>query len=74
MQSQDLQKDIVDVEDAKEVMQFYEVQLVQHLSQIAAIPSDPRDLAVEEIIKQEHMIIITEFRLWQRDYPLKTVR
>jgi hypothetical protein len=38
------------VEDVKEVMQFYGVQLVQHLSQIIAIPSDPRDRAVEEII------------------------
>jgi replicative DNA helicase Mcm len=43
------QKDTIDVEDAKEVIQFYAVQLVQHLSQIVAIPSDPRDLAVEEI-------------------------
>ncbi|MGA8084720.1 MAG: hypothetical protein WB988_22940 [Candidatus Nitrosopolaris sp.] len=43
------QKDTIDVDDAKEVMQFYAVQLVQHLSQIVAIPSDPRDLAVEEI-------------------------
>src|ERR1700751_5052645 len=44
------QKNTIDVEDAKEVMEFYGVQLVQHLSQIVAIPSDPRDLAVEVII------------------------
>ena len=43
------QKDTIDVEDAKEVIQFYGVQLLQHLSQIIAIPSDPRDLAVEVI-------------------------
>jgi len=43
------QKDTIDVEDAKEVIQFYGVQLVQHMSQIVALPSDPRDLAVEEI-------------------------
>lgn len=33
------QKDTIDVGDAKEVLEFYGVQLVQHLSQIVAIPS-----------------------------------
>ncbi|MFY9869644.1 MAG: hypothetical protein WAK17_08000 [Candidatus Nitrosopolaris sp.] len=37
------QKDTIDVEDG-----HYGVQLLQHLSQLIAIPSDPRDLAVEK--------------------------
>jgi hypothetical protein len=37
------QKDTIDVDDG-----HYGVQLLQHLSQLIAIPSDPRDLAVEK--------------------------
>jgi len=42
------QKEIIDNEDAKEAMQFYNV-ILQQLSEVVAIPKDPRDLAVEEI-------------------------
>jgi DNA replicative helicase MCM subunit Mcm2 (Cdc46/Mcm family)/predicted transcriptional regulator len=45
-------KEIVDVDDAKEVAAFFKTQIEQHQSQIVTVPHDPRDLAVEEIIKQ----------------------
>jgi DNA replicative helicase MCM subunit Mcm2 (Cdc46/Mcm family)/DNA-binding CsgD family transcriptional regulator len=45
-------KDVVEVDDAKEVIKFFKEQIEQHQSQIDIIPYDPRDLAVEEIIKQ----------------------
>jgi hypothetical protein len=44
------QKDTIDPEDVKEIAQFYNVQLVHHLSQVVAIPSDPHDLSVEVIV------------------------
>jgi DNA replicative helicase MCM subunit Mcm2 (Cdc46/Mcm family) len=43
------QKEIIDIEDVQEVIEFYNLQL-HHLSQLVAIPRDPRDLAYEEII------------------------
>jgi DNA replicative helicase MCM subunit Mcm2 (Cdc46/Mcm family) len=44
-------KDIVDAKDAKEVVDFYNEQL-KYWSQVAVVPSDPRDLAYQEIIKR----------------------
>jgi len=43
------QKDIIDIEDVKDVIEFYNLQL-HHLSQLVAIPRDLRELAFEEII------------------------
>jgi MCM AAA-lid domain len=43
-------KDIVDVEDARETMQFYNVILLQ-LEQVVNITTDPRDEAFEECIE-----------------------
>ena len=43
------QKDIIDIEDLKEVIEFYNLQL-PHLSELATIPRDPRDLVYEGIV------------------------
>jgi DNA replicative helicase MCM subunit Mcm2 (Cdc46/Mcm family) len=43
------QKNTIDVDDVEDVIEFYNVQLL-HLSQLVAVPIDPRDLAFEEII------------------------
>ena len=43
------QKDIIDIEDVKEVIEFYNLQL-HHLSELATIPRDPRDLVYEGIV------------------------
>lgn len=44
-------KDTIDTEDAKDVMEFYNGQL-RYWSEIADVPSDPRDLVYHEIIKK----------------------
>src|SRR5215469_16734976 len=43
------QKDIIDIESVKEVIEFYNLQL-HHLSELATIPRDPRDLVYEGIV------------------------
>jgi hypothetical protein len=43
------QKDNIDIDDVKEIIEFYNLQL-HHLSELVATPRDPRDLAFEEII------------------------
>jgi DNA replicative helicase MCM subunit Mcm2 (Cdc46/Mcm family) len=42
------QKDIVDIEDAKEAMEFYNV-ILQQPAEVFAVPKDPYNLAAEEI-------------------------
>jgi MoxR-like ATPase len=42
-------KNTIEVDDVREAIEFYGVQLVQHLSQTVVTPSDARDLAVAEI-------------------------
>jgi replicative DNA helicase Mcm len=42
-------KHVVDAEDAKETMQFYNVILQQH-KQVVSIPSNPRDIAYNECV------------------------
>jgi DNA replicative helicase MCM subunit Mcm2 (Cdc46/Mcm family) len=45
------QHDIVSLEDVEEVIEIYNEQLSQHLSKLVDMPSDTRDLAVEEAFK-----------------------
>jgi DNA replicative helicase MCM subunit Mcm2 (Cdc46/Mcm family) len=44
------QKDIIEVEDASDAVQFYNV-ILQQLEEIVVAAKDPRELAIEEIIK-----------------------
>ncbi len=44
------QKDIIEVEDASDAVQFYNV-ILQQLEEIVVVTKDPRELVIEEIIK-----------------------
>ncbi len=51
------QKDVIDCEDVKEVMEFYDV-ILQQLSESVAIPKNPFDFIVEEIT---NIVLNSEF-------------
>jgi DNA replicative helicase MCM subunit Mcm2 (Cdc46/Mcm family) len=55
------QKNVIDAEDAKETMEFYNKQL-KYWEQVEEIPSDPRSFMVQEIIKKlENHVIHFDF-------------